>query len=63
MLDSSLPSKDIYPPSSTANLSIYCFDENLMLTLKARIYLLYRFTNEKVREFLSLAILVGENQG
>ena len=49
MLDSSLPSKDIYPPSSTANLSIYCFDENLMLTLKARIYMLYKFTNEKVR--------------
>jgi len=50
MLDSSLPSKDIYPPSSTANLSVYCFDENLMLILKARILMLYRFTNEKVRE-------------
>jgi hypothetical protein len=48
MLDSTLPSKDFYPPSSTSNLSVYCFDENLMLTLKARILMLYKFTNEKV---------------
>lgn len=50
MLDSSLPSKDIYPPSSTANLSVYCLDENLMLILKARILMLYRFTNEKLEK-------------
>lgn len=47
MLDSKLVDKVIYPNS---NLSIYSFDENLMLILKARINLLYKFTNEKVRD-------------
>ena len=50
MLDSTFPEKVVYPPNSTSNLSIYSFDENLMLTLKARIFMLYKFTNEKVRD-------------
>lgn len=50
MLDSTFPEKVVYPPNSTSNLSIYSFDENLMLTLKARIFMLYKFTNEKLEK-------------
>ena len=46
MLDSKIAEKLNY---TSSNLSIYSFDENLMLILKARILLLYKFTNEKVR--------------
>lgn len=45
-LDANLASNVNYPTIS--NLSIYSFDENLLLILKARLYLLFKFTNEKV---------------
>ncbi len=49
-LDANLASNVNYPTIS--NLSIYSFDENLLLILKARLYLLFKFTNEKVSSII-----------
>lgn len=46
-LDATLPQRFKYPDQSS-NVSIYSFDENLMLVLKARIFLLKNYAIEKV---------------